>query len=264
MKDFILLIPYFNDFEGLIASLKSINYPTDKFEVLVVDDGSKIPLNTDALRTEFPDITITLLTMPANAGIAKALNAGLKSLHSRNDFKYIARLDCGDICSKERFIEQVKFMNEHSEIGLLGTWCRFSDSVSGKSYLYKTKTTHNEIIREMHFKCSFIHPTVMFRKEVLDTIGYYPENYPHAEDYIFFWKILKEYKGSIIAASMVNVSANRNNISYRNRKDQFRMRKKIVSEMGSNSLYKVLGLSYLTVLGLLPAGIAYKLKQLVK
>ena len=263
MKDFILLIPYFNDFEGLIASLKSINYPTDKFEVLVVDDGSKIPLNTDALRTEFPDITITLLTMPANAGVAKALNAGLKSLHGKNDFKYIARLDCGDTCAKERFIEQVKFLNEHSEIGLLGTWCRFTDSISGKNYLYKTKTAHNEIIREMHFKCSFIHPTVMFRREVLDTIGYYPENYPHAEDYAYFWKILKHYKGAILTQVYVGIVMNTKTVSAIYYKKQIISRIGIIKIFGNITLLKLEGILLNYMRTLIPIRFMQKIKPLL-
>jgi glycosyltransferase involved in cell wall biosynthesis len=242
MKDFILLIPYFNDFEGLIASLKSINYPATEFEVLVVDDGSKIPLNTEALKVKFPSINITVLSMPANAGIAKALNAGLNSIHSRNEFKYIARLDCGDTCASERFTEQVKFMNEHSEIGLLGTWCRFIDSVSGSSYLYKTKTTHLEIVKEMHLKCSFIHPTVMFRKEVLDTVGYYPENYPHAEDYAYFWKTLKYYKGEILPEIYVDIVSDMQTISASNYNNQARSRAKIIGAMGTIPLLKYAGI----------------------
>ncbi len=264
MKDFILLIPYFNNPEGIITSLKSVYYPTHKFEVLIVDDGSKIPLNTDILKIEIAGITFNILRLPENVGVAKALNKGLDMLHSRKDYKYIARLDCGDSCSPNRFIEQVKCMDEHSEIGLLGTWCRFADSKSGKSYLYKTRTKHEDIIREMHFKCSFIHPTVMFRREILDTIGHYPENYPHAEDYAYFCRILHKFRGYVLPQNLVDIPISKNSVSYSNRKEQILTRKKIVSEMNDSIINKVLGLFYLEILSLLPISLVNRLKYLVK
>ncbi|HXP50547.1 MAG TPA: glycosyltransferase [Bacteroidia bacterium] len=263
MKDFILLIPYFNDLEGLIASLKSISYPTGEFEILVVDDGSKTSLNADLLKTKFPSISITVLNMPANGGVAKALNAGLKSIHSRKGFKYIARLDCGDTCTKERFTEQVKFMNDHSEIGLLGTWCQFKDSASGKSYLYKTKTSHDDILKEMHFKCSFIHPTVMFKSEILETIGYYPENYAHAEDYAYFWEILKSYKGEILPEVNVCIVMNTKTISAKYFKKQILSRIEIIKNFGNITSLKLEGilLNYMRIL--IPIRFMQKIKLLL-
>jgi GT2 family glycosyltransferase len=259
-KDFILLIPYYNDFEGLINSIKSVNYPRQKFEILIVDDGSKEPLSLADLQNLFPEKDIKVINLSLNVGIAKALNSGLREILNRTDYKYIARLDCGDTCDIERFTKQVEFMNTHEDIGLLGSWCTFTEKGSGKSYVYKTKLTHDEIIKEMHFKCSFIHPTVMFRREVLKKIGLYPENFPHTEDYAYFWRILSLYKGSILPKNMVNITADKKTVSYTNRNEQFLWRKRIVEEMGTNKLYKALGLIYLSILSLVPANLIYQTK----
>jgi len=264
IKDFILLIPYYNNLEGLIESLMSVQYPYGKFEVLIVDDGSKEPLSTAFLNSLFQQINIRVINLQDNVGIAKALNRGLKEIKDRNDYKYIARLDCGDTCRKDRFTEQVDFLNSNKNISLLGTWCTFTDKGSNKSYIYKTQTIHKDIIKEMHFKCSFIHPTVMFRRDILEKIGLYPENYPHAEDYAYFWRILLKFDVAILPLSLVFISVNKNNISYKNRKVQLSTRKKIVSEMSNSLINKLLGLSYIKTLSLLPVNLAYKLKYLVK
>jgi glycosyltransferase involved in cell wall biosynthesis len=250
MKDFILLIPCFNNLGGLIDSLKSINYQPDKFEILVIDDGSKVPLNEAELSQTIQNIDIRVLRLQENVGIAKALNEGLKIIHSSNDYKYIARLDCGDTCHPKRFTEQVKYLDKHPEIGLLGTWCQFIDSASGKRYTYKTKTEHEDILKEMHLKCSFIHPTVMFRKEVLDRIGYYPENYPHAEDYAFFWQILKLFKGAIIPEIQVDIVMNTKTISANNFKKQALSRARIIKNFGHIPLLKLKGIlaTYLRII----------------
>jgi len=263
MKDFILLIPYYNDLNGLTVALKSINYPSDKFEILIVDDGSAIKLNEETLRNILPGVIIKVLSLSQNSGIAIALNTGLKELTKRTDFKYIARLDCGDICYPNRFTQQVKFMDEHADIYLLGTWCKFTDSKTGKSYLYKTKTEHEDIIKEMHFKCSFIHPTVMLRKEVLYTIGSYPENYAHAEDYAYFWKIIRQFKVAILPEILVNITANMQTISAANYKAQIKSRVKVIKDFGSNKLLIFCGVFTTKIRMLLPYSIILKTKVLL-
>lgn len=250
--DFILLIPCYNNLSGLIKSIRSVKYPVDKFEILIVDDGSLLPI----LKENFDDISshikIQIIRIYANQGILNALNTGLKELKTRNDFKYIARLDAGDTCDAERFTKQVRFLDEHPEIGLLGTWCRFTEHVSGKSYLYKTKTKHDDILKEMHFKCSFIHPTVMFRREIIDTIGFYPEDYVHAEDYAYFWLILKKMKGEVLPEILVNIESSKNNISIRNYRKQLLTRMKIVYKYSGNILLMLLGELLLLLRYLMP------------
>ena len=252
VKDFILLIPCYNDYDGLIQSVNSVHYPKSSHEILIVDDGSDVPLNQEDIQNKYPETTIQLIRINTNKGVSEALNTGLKVLHARNDYKYIARLDCGDICHADRFTKQVAFLDEHKETGLLGTWCRFIKQSTGKYYLYKTKTRYNDILKEMHFKCSFIHPTVMFRKEILDEIGYYPNEFAYAEDYVYFWQILKKYKGEILAEVLVYIEYSSNSISVKNYKKQLKSRMRIVIDFGDNLFLKFLGVCLIVVRYLIP------------
>jgi glycosyltransferase involved in cell wall biosynthesis len=263
LKDFILLIPYCNDFNGLINSIKTIKYPSQKFEILIIDDGSKVPLSLADLQNLFPEKYIKVINLPLNVGIAKALNSGLREILNRTDYKYIARLDCGDTCDTERFTKQVEFMNTYEDIGLLGTWCTFTDKGSGKSYVYKTKLTHNEIVKEMHLKCSFIHPTVMFRREVLATIGLYPENYPYTEDYAYFWRILEKFRVEILPNPMIDVILDGNNISIKNYRLQLLSRKRIIKEFGNNKFQQFLGSLSISIRLLMPDKLIHNLKFLL-
>jgi glycosyltransferase involved in cell wall biosynthesis len=243
--DFVLLIPCYNNISGLSASLKSISYPVAKFEVLIVDDGSTTPITKNELQVQDSGMVIQIIRLDNNKGIVQALNAGLAVLRSRTDFNYIARLDAGDTCNELRFHKQVDFLNQHPEIALLASWAWFQSADSNSGYDYITQTAHQDISRQMHYKCCFIHPSVMFRKEVLDTIGAYPTSYPHAEDYAFFWMILKNYKAAVIPENLVNITFSNKNVSSENYKKQLGSRKKIVKEFGDSCMHKLVGIGML-------------------
>src|SRR5207247_1521584 len=115
-------IPCYNDQEGLLRSLKSIHYDTAKFAVLIVDDGSEIAVqHAHLLPFISSGFSIDIITLPANQGITKALNTGLRWLQQKKGFDFVARLDCGDICDKNRFYQQVQFLRTHTEIDLVGS-----------------------------------------------------------------------------------------------------------------------------------------------
>ena len=260
MKDFILLIPCYNNPEGLIKSILSIEYSVEKFELLIVDDGSNIALNDEKFKKLKSGVCIEVLRLAENKGIVNALNAGLTRLKNRSDYKYIARLDAGDTCHPDRFTKQVNFLDQHPEIALLGTWCRFVDGNSNKGYDYITKTKHEDIVKEMHYKCSFIHPTVMFRKEITDTIGLYPTTFPHAEDYAFFWEIIKERKSEILPQILTFINFSRKNISALNYSEQLNSRINIIQKFGTIKIYKMAGIFLLKLKRFTPLSIIQFLK----
>jgi|SRR3954470_23647740 glycosyltransferase involved in cell wall biosynthesis len=262
--DFILLIPCYNNRNGLITSLESIQYAKDKCEVLIVDDGSTEPLSIIDLQSQVQNLIIKIIRHQNNQGIVNALNTGLREINNRNDVKYIARLDAGDTCHSERFYKQVDFLNTHPECALLGSWATFLSSTGNNSYSYITQTSHDAILKEMHYKCSFIHPAVIFRKDVLDKVGLYPTEYSHAEDYAFFWKILLSYKGAIIPEKLVSISFSVDNVSSKNYKTQLNSRRKIVKQYGDQFIPKMIGIVMLGIKQFFPKAIIKKLKYLKK
>src|SRR3954462_9431042 len=114
--DFYLLIPYYNDFERLVDTLKSVVYSRNTYGIVIVDDGSTEPLTEADVRSFCACSSLTILRLDKNLGITSALNTGLRWLRDRSNYKYIARLDCGDICHADRFDEQVEFLDRHSNV----------------------------------------------------------------------------------------------------------------------------------------------------
>lgn len=258
---FVLLIPHYNNLEGLVKSLSSIHHTNKQFEILIVDDGSASVPDLSSLQTILPDVGIHLHRLPHNVGIAKALNEGLKIIRDRNDVKYVARLDCGDTCTPDRFNAQLHYLDEHTDVGLIGSWCKFEDKQDGTSYVYRSQTEDAEIRREMHFRCSFIHPTVMFRTELIKEVGLYPEDYPHAEDYIFFWRMLYRTQGYILPQVLVNIETHGSSISQQFRREQLNTRMRIVKEMAGAGMLRYAGILYVFLLRLISGRMVWRLKN---
>src|SRR5450759_4072919 len=78
--------------ERAFSSIFSQEFP-DEFEVLVIDDGSSLPLEhaIKNIRCARPDI-VNIVRCEPHGGLVHALNVGL----SRARFRYIARLDADD------------------------------------------------------------------------------------------------------------------------------------------------------------------------
>ncbi|RDV16443.1 glycosyltransferase [Pontibacter diazotrophicus] len=260
--DVCVLIPCYNNLPGLFRTLQSICYPPGKLLVLVVDDGSEVPVTLDILRNSninFPSIHV--LNLEQNSGITLALNAGLKWIEDNLCVRYIARLDCADICHPEKFYKQVTFLNANPAIGFIGSWCTFQTPNATLQYGYSTPTAHSKIIREMHYRNVFIHPTVMFRVELIKTLGYYPTNYPHVEDYAYFWRMVKRTKTAILDDFLVTCEINVKGISIKNRKKQLKGRYNVVSEFGSIPHLKLLGMAKLRAMMLVPYYLILLLKN---
>jgi glycosyltransferase involved in cell wall biosynthesis len=263
--DFCLLIPCYNNTEGLLVSLKKVHYRPNQFLVVIVDDGSTIPVSenkiADAVGKDFP---IRLLRTEKNHGITAALNMGLDWITGHVRANYIARLDCGDLCHTDRFVLQVQYLDDHREIGLLGSWCRFENKDGSGGYAYKTPTDHEGIIRAMHFRNVFIHPTVMFRTSLLAQTGLYPTDHEYAEDYALFWKMIKVERSHILDKFLVTCEINPKGISYANRGKQLAARWKVIKEFAPDQLLRISAFIRLKVLLIMPKRLALQLKKIRK
>ena len=90
---FSIIIPTYgrpNQLEVCLNSLSRLAYPIQRFEVIVVDDGSKTA--PEAVVANFRDrVNITLLTQP-NSGPASARNTG--AAHAKGEFLAFTDDDC--------------------------------------------------------------------------------------------------------------------------------------------------------------------------
>lgn len=229
--------------------------------MVIVDDGSREPITHQMLEAANLPSPFHLIRLPQNRGITEALNTGLHWIQQHAPARYVARLDCSDTCHPERFLRQVAFLDAHPEVGLLGTWCTFETEDGSYSYPYTTPVEHEAILKAMHLRNVFIHPTVMFRTELLEQSGVYPYEYPHAEDYALFWKMIKVMKSAILDEYLVACSINAGGISMGNRTAQLKSRLRVVWNLGSRQELKFLNFFKMKLLLFVPQWLILWLKS---
>ena len=170
-----VILPFHNAASTLDAAVASIAAQSfTDFDLLLIGNASTDESNTIAKRWAAQDDRIRLITEP-KIGIAQALNTGL--VHATG--RYIARMDADDISHSERFAKQVAYLDEHPEIGVLGTRTTFSTTVE-KSIGMRWFTEWQNVILTPHdhylkrfVDAPLAHPTVMFRRELVEQHGGY-------------------------------------------------------------------------------------------
>ena len=183
-----VLMSVYNGEKYLNESINSIiNQTFTDFEFLIIDDAS-----TDSSRDiilSYSDPRIKLIKNKKNVGQSESLNRGLLEAKS----EYIARMDQDDVSLTLRLDKQVRFMGEHPEVGVCGTFVDFTDQKHRSvvySYLRNPLINNQELKAQLLFSPCFVHPTVMIRSKILLNHRIrYDQEYEPAEDY-WFWKKL--------------------------------------------------------------------------
>ena len=243
MNNVIILIPHFNNFKGLCHSIFSIE-KEEKVDVLIVDDGSTTSKIKERELLKFQKFNgrISFIYNKENLGIEHVLNQGLKYIYSINTYKYIARLDCGDLCLENRFFLQENFLQNNSACKLVGSNAIAID-LKGKE-LYKTifPEFSGEIKNKMFLNAMFLHPSVMFCSSLINEIGFYPTEYKAAEDYAFFFKIVQKHETHNIQRFLLKYEINPNGISLSKRNIQVSSRIKIIKNNFYFGFWPIYGL----------------------
>lgn len=259
-----ILIPHYNNVEGLCAAIESIR-ETIPLKVLVVDDGSRAdPIDEEQLRTRAAEnLQLSFTYLPKNKGIQYALNAGLDVLR-KDDIRYIARLDCDDICTSGRFQKQLDFMESHSEVAIVGSFIQYVDPDGNPLFKLKLPITHESIKKRMFINAMLIHPAIFFRKEVLEKVPQYPTEYKAAEDYAFYFELLKHYQFANIPEVLVQCEMNPEGISGRSRKNQLKNRLRLILKHFDYSPMAFYGILRNSIIYITPTAVLFQLKKAFK
>ncbi|KLT71057.1 glycosyltransferase family 2 protein [Flavobacterium sp. ABG] len=195
-----VVIPMYNSEKTITTCINSVLNQTfrGEIEIIVVNDGANDNSKTiveELILKNSSSIDIKLINK-VNGGVSTARNAGMKVA----DGDWIALLDSDDEWSSNKLERQIQVLNENPAIDFLGA-CRNGEKFS--NILWKKLGDLNKISsRDLLLKFVFIVPTVIFKKEILSTVGYFDETLRFAEEGIFFIKIAQNYNCYLLNESL--------------------------------------------------------------
>jgi glycosyltransferase involved in cell wall biosynthesis len=173
-----VLMPVYNREDLVGETIESIlRQDFSDFEFIIINDGSTD--NTDKVIHSFSDKRIHYFSNDANLGISRSRNKAF----SLSRGEYIAVLDSDDVCLPARLDVQVKYLDEHQDIGVLGTAAQVIDQDNRKGKLYRMPSQHHMIMWELPFRSPFVHSSVMLRRSILEQINGYNEKRDTVVDY---------------------------------------------------------------------------------
>lgn len=179
----------FNGKDFLRAAVDSVLAQTfQDFEFVIIDDGSK-DSSTQIIRG-YTDSRIILVSQE-NRGLAAALNRGLEIARG----EYIARQDADDISLPDRFAAQVRFLDAHPEIAVLGTGALLIDSEGRPFSKFSPFMRHRRLVAELHRGvCPLMHGSVMVRRGAIVAVGGYKPVFSHAQDVELWLRMSGRYR----------------------------------------------------------------------
>lgn len=183
-----VLMPVYNAEDYLKEAISSVLAQSfEFFEFVIINDGSTD--NSEAIIKDFEDERIKYIKNCKNIGLINSLNKGLEHCNG----KYIARMDSDDICDVYRLEKQMQFLDSNDDYVVCSTRCYFISS--GKQRRINiTSSADDKSIRSFFLVNSpLVHPSVMFRRDVVISNNlHFESDYKDAEDYMF-WIRLSEY-----------------------------------------------------------------------
>nr|WP_297939124.1 glycosyltransferase [uncultured Lachnoclostridium sp.] len=190
-----------------------LNQSFSGFELIIVDDGSSNSATLSCLDS-FTDPRIKLTKFKTNQGASSARNYGLKQAIG----KYIALMDSDDISKPNRFAEQVKYLDEHQECGLVASLINVIGNDKTNFAEFPYISSQKDIESFLLFKgCCFCNSSVMFRKSVIESNKLqYNSKFDGVEDYEFWCQFVGKTAFTILKQKLVDYRYHFDNITHRN------------------------------------------------
>ena len=122
--------------------------------------------------------TFTVVKLPVNGGLTRALNEGLKYVTG----ELIARMDSDDISEPHRFERQVVYLGAHPDVDIISGSLQEFDAEHECLNVRHYPQTHEECVKFIVKACPLAHPSVMMRKRIFDEGLKYDERYRMSQD----------------------------------------------------------------------------------
>ena len=182
-----VIIPTFNRLSLISRAIDSVLSQTIKpFEIIVVDDGSSDNTST-FIKNNYKSVK---LIKQNNLGVSKARNVGIKN----SSGNWIALLDSDDEWEKNKLEVQIKSLSEYDYYSVCHTneiWIRNGIRVNQKK---RHQKYGGDIFDKCLDICRISPSSIIFKKNIIDEVGWFDEGLPICEDYDLWLRITANFK----------------------------------------------------------------------
>lgn len=192
MKASIIIPTYNQSPQFLRAALMSAKYQTMPCEIIIVDDGSR-PMQSSVVESVMSGYTnekkefgvAAKYVWQENAGVAGALNRGIKE--STGDV--IQWLPSDDVYVLCKTADQIKMIDRYPDCR--ASYCSYEDGIPQVSSVWPAvqHATKEKLLECLCKRCFINAATVMFKRELIDEVGFFDLSYRHAQDYEFLLRL---------------------------------------------------------------------------
>ncbi len=211
-----VLMSVYNGEKYLATAIDSILAQTyQDFEFIIINDASTD--SSEQIVKSYQDSRIIYLKNQTNLGLTKSLNFGIAQARG----KYIARMDADDISLPERLAKQLTLMEEKPEVSVCGSFAQIINENGQNVGEIIHPTDPAEINVRLHFYNCLAHPTVIIRREILNQVNNYDDNYHRSQDFNLWHKIILN-QGSFfnISEKLIKYRQHKENISLQTFQEQ--------------------------------------------
>lgn len=185
----VLLAIYKKDnaqyFNSAVSSILSQTH--QDFKILLGVDGPIEGELSMLVREYEQNSKFCVFRFKENRGLASVLNDLIVDANNQG-YMYFARMDADDISLNTRFEKQMKFLQSHTDVDVVGGKIEEIDEngqKNGKSVTYPL--THEECRRFFRYRDPLAHPASFFRKSYFDKVkGYRPEYRKNQDTMLWF------------------------------------------------------------------------------
>jgi len=186
-----VLLPVYNGGDYLPAAIDSIlGQDESDFEFLIIDDCSSDGSADVVRRYASADARVRVLFHPQNLGLSATLNEGLREARA----ELVVRMDQDDLALPQRISTQVRFMREHPDVAVAGSFVYHMGREPRYDRLVQLPVEHEEIVRTLLVKNCIYHPSVVLRRDAILALGGYRAEFKNSEDYDLWLRAGKAYR----------------------------------------------------------------------
>ena len=211
-----VIMSVFNGELYLEKSIESILSQSCKdFEFIIIDDSSN-DSTSQILEQYSHDNQVKIITNTNNIGLTKSLNIGLKTAKG----KYIARQDADDISLENRLSIQKEFLDSNENIGGVGTSNHY---INKKGDILSTVNRESSEITtrwRLLFGNPIMHSSIMFRKNLVISIGGYKEIFNRSQDYDLWSQLITTSDIVQLPDVLIKYRKHQNSVSYTSDSEQ--------------------------------------------